>query len=158
MKKIIALLLSVIAVLSAMVLSGCNKQMVDLTYSYEYAIIGLPNGEVVEGKVSSWTDYEDGDQLQVKINGKTYLEGVTLSRDEFFAYQQQGADISTSQPAPGDLLAFWDEALNMTVLLLLQCLQTMRRKAWTIFFQLRLSCLRERQALIMSLCLRGLRP
>ena len=73
MKKIIAMLLAVIAVLSAVLLSGCNKQIMDLTYSYEYAIIGLPNGEVVEGKVSSWTDYEDGDQLQVKINGKTYL-------------------------------------------------------------------------------------
>ena len=73
MKKVIALLLAVILVLSALVLSGCNKQMVDLTYSYEYAIIGLPNGEVVEGKVSSWTDFDDGDQLQVKINGKTYL-------------------------------------------------------------------------------------
>ena len=54
-------------------LTACNKQMVDLTYSYEYAIIGLPNGEVVEGKVSSWTDFEDGDQIQVKIAGKTYL-------------------------------------------------------------------------------------
>ena len=73
MKKIIALLLAVIAILSITLLSGCNKQIMDLTYSYEYAIIGLPNGEVVEGKVSSWTDYEDGDQLQVKINGKTYL-------------------------------------------------------------------------------------
>ena len=73
MKKIIALLLAVIALLSVSLLSGCNKQMVDLTYSYEYAIIGLPNGETVEGKVSSWTDYEDGDQLQVKIDGKTYL-------------------------------------------------------------------------------------
>ena len=31
------------------------------------------NGEVVEGKVSSWTDFEDGDQIQVKIDGKTYL-------------------------------------------------------------------------------------
>ena len=70
MKKLLA---PVLAVLFAMALSGCNKQMVDLTYSYEYAIIALPNGEVVEGKVSSWTDYEDGDQLQVKINGKTYL-------------------------------------------------------------------------------------
>lgn len=70
MKKIMALLL---AVLTVMVLSGCNKQMVDLTYSYEYAIIALPNGEVVEGKVTSWTDYEDGDQLQIKIAGKTYL-------------------------------------------------------------------------------------
>ena len=73
MKKLIALLLAIIAVLSCLLLAGCNKQMVDLTYSYEYAIIALPNGEVVEGKVSSWTDYEDGDQLQVKINGKTYL-------------------------------------------------------------------------------------
>lgn len=73
MKKVIALLLAVIVVLSICLLTGCNKQMVDLTYSYEYAIIGLPNGETVEGKVSSWTDYEDGDQLQVKIDGKTYL-------------------------------------------------------------------------------------
>ena len=73
MKKVIALLLAVIVVLSVCLLTGCNKQMVDLTYSYEYAIIGLPNGESVEGKVSSWTDYEDGDQLQVKIDGKTYL-------------------------------------------------------------------------------------
>lgn len=73
MKKIIALLLIIILLLSTALLAGCNKQMVDLTYSYEYAIIGLPNGEVVEGKVSSWTDFEDGDQIQVKIAGKTYL-------------------------------------------------------------------------------------
>ena len=73
MKKIIAMLLAIIAILSITLLSGCNKQLMDLTYSYEYAIIALPNGEVVEGKVSSWTDYEDGDQLQVKISGKTYL-------------------------------------------------------------------------------------
>ena len=73
MKKRIALLLSIILLLSAALLAGCNKQMVDLTYSYEYAIIGLPNGEIVEGKVSSWTDFEDGDQIQVKIAGKTYL-------------------------------------------------------------------------------------
>ena len=74
MKKIIAILLVAVVVLSlALITAGCNKQLVDLTYSYEYAIIGLPNGETVEGKVSSWTDFEDGDQLQVKINGKTYL-------------------------------------------------------------------------------------
>ena len=73
MKKIIALLLAVIVVLAASLLAGCNKQMVDLTYSYEYAIIGLPNGETVEGKVSSWTDFEDGDQIQVRFDGKTYL-------------------------------------------------------------------------------------
>ena len=69
MRRMFAILVVVLLV----VLAGCNKQMVDLTYSYEYAIISLPNGEVVEGKVSSWTDFEDGDQIQVKINGKTYL-------------------------------------------------------------------------------------
>ena len=74
MKKIIAILLVVAISLGLAALTvGCNKQMVDLTYSYEYAIIGLPNGEVVEGKVSSWTDFEDGDQIQVRIDGKTYL-------------------------------------------------------------------------------------
>ena len=71
MKKILAIALAALLLMG--LLAGCNKQMVDLTYSYEYAIISLPNGEVVEGKVSSWTDFEDGDQIQVKIDGKTYL-------------------------------------------------------------------------------------
>lgn len=73
MKKVIVMLLCVIALLGVMLITGCNKQMVDLTYSYERAILQLPNGEVIEGKVSSWTDFEDGDQIQVKIDGKTYL-------------------------------------------------------------------------------------
>ena len=71
MKKKLALIVSAIAL--AMSLSGCNKQIVDVTFSYERAIISLPNGEVVDGKVQSWTDYEDGDQIQVKIDGVTYL-------------------------------------------------------------------------------------
>ena len=73
MKKVIAMLLCVIALLSVLLITGCNKHMVDLTYSYERAILQLPNGEVIEGRVSSWTDFEDGDQIQVKIDGKTYL-------------------------------------------------------------------------------------
>ena len=73
MKKLLALAAALILLAAFLVLAGCNKQMVDLTYSYEYAIIGLPNGEVVEGRVSSWKDFEDGDQIQVKIDGKTYL-------------------------------------------------------------------------------------
>ena len=70
MKKLFALLLALVLLLT---LTACNKQMVDLTYSYERAILCLPNGEVIEGKVSSWTDFEDGDQIQVRIDGKTYL-------------------------------------------------------------------------------------
>lgn len=65
--------IAIATILLAMSLSGCNKQVVDLTYSYERAIISLPNGEIVDGKVQSWKDYEDGDQIQVKIDGVTYL-------------------------------------------------------------------------------------
>lgn len=65
--------IAIATILLAMSLSGCNKQVVDLTYSYERAIISLPNGEIIDGKVQSWTDYEDGDQIQVKIDGVTYL-------------------------------------------------------------------------------------
>lgn len=71
MKKILATIL--VTVLMVAALSGCNKQVFDTVYGYDKAIISLPNGNVVEGKVDSWTDYEDGDQIQVKINGTTYL-------------------------------------------------------------------------------------
>lgn len=55
-------------------LTSCgNMQLIDTTYSFERAIVSLPNGEVIEGEVQSWTDYENSDQIQVKIDGKTYL-------------------------------------------------------------------------------------
>lgn len=69
MKKLLSVL-----VLGALALSlcSCNKNMLDLTYRYDYAYIKLQNGEVIEGPITSWTDYE-GEQLQVTINGVTYL-------------------------------------------------------------------------------------
>lgn len=83
MKKIICLLLVVLMMVG--LFCGCgNMQMIDMTYSYEYAYIALPNGEVVEGRVSSWADYADGDVVQVVIDGKTYLthyENVVLVSD-----------------------------------------------------------------------------
>lgn len=56
-----------------MLLSGCNKQVFDTTYKFDRAIIELRNGTIVEGKVQSWTDFEGSDQIQVKIDGVTYL-------------------------------------------------------------------------------------
>lgn len=70
-KKLVAVLM--IIVVMVVVLTGCNKDILDLTYTFNRAIVKLPNGEVIEGKVTSWTDYEDGDQIQVKIDDKTYL-------------------------------------------------------------------------------------
>lgn len=69
--KIIAVFSIMIA--TAGILSGCNKQIIDTSYSYERAILSLPNGEVIDGKVESWKDFDDGDQIQVKIDGKQYL-------------------------------------------------------------------------------------
>ena len=50
-----------------------NRQLYDLKYRFNRGIIRLPNGEVVEGKVSSWLDFNDSDVVQIKIGGKTYL-------------------------------------------------------------------------------------
>jgi len=50
-----------------------NRRLIDTKYRFDRAVISLPNGEVVDGKVSSWLDYNDSDVVQVTINGKTYL-------------------------------------------------------------------------------------
>ncbi len=71
---IVIVILAVLAGVALLIHSEFyNKTIIDLTYAYDTAIIKLPNGEVVQGKVESWTDYKDGDQLQIKVNGKVYL-------------------------------------------------------------------------------------
>lgn len=71
MKKIITVILVLIF---AVFLSGCNMQVIDTTYQFDYATIYSPGGEIVaQGKVQSWKDFDDGDQLQVKIDGIMYL-------------------------------------------------------------------------------------
>lgn len=74
--------LAAFAAILLLTLTGCegisyNKQLADTNDNFEYAYISLPGGEVIEGIVESWTDFEDGDQLQVTIDGKTYLTHAT---------------------------------------------------------------------------------
>ena len=71
MKHIISI--GLIFVVLVIMLCGCNKQIIDTTYTFDKAIVSLPNGEIIEGKIQSWKDYDDGDQIQVVIDGKTYL-------------------------------------------------------------------------------------
>ena len=52
-------------------LTGCNRAMADTVYKFDEAIIQLPNGDIVHGDVNSWLDFQDGDQIQVKIDGVT---------------------------------------------------------------------------------------
>ena len=75
MKRYITLALAaaMVFLILCSLLGWGNKQLFDLTYTFDTAIISLPYGSVVNGSVSSWTDFEDGDQIQVVIDGKTYL-------------------------------------------------------------------------------------
>lgn len=49
------------------------RQLMNLNYDYNYCIISLPNGEIIEGELTSWLDFEDGDQIQVLVDNTTYL-------------------------------------------------------------------------------------
>ena len=77
MKKIALIIFLAIILVSC---TGCyNKQPFDTTHDYDRAIIYLPNGEIVEGRVSSWTSWTsfgDGGAVQIKIDGKTYLTHI----------------------------------------------------------------------------------
>ena len=62
MKKIILTILAV----ATLVLTGCNKQIVDLNYKFKKVHV-FETQQCYE--INSWTDYEDGDQIQVGIKG-----------------------------------------------------------------------------------------
>ncbi|WP_308783627.1 DegV family protein [uncultured Blautia sp.] len=46
------------------------------------------------------------------INEVMYLEGITLSQDEFYERLQKDETISTSQPSPGEVCGMWDNLLK----------------------------------------------
>ena len=46
------------------------------------------------------------------IDGELYFEDINLTQEEFYGKLTDGAEISTSQPAVGDVLALWDGLLK----------------------------------------------
>lgn len=77
------------------------------------------------GKVAVVTDsnsgitQDKGKELGIRvfpmpffINGELYLEDITITQEEFYQKLTNDADISTSQPAPGDLMDMWEEILQ----------------------------------------------
>jgi len=49
--------------------------------------------------------------MPIIIENKIYFEGVDLYPEQLFAYLREGKNVSTSQPAPEDVLSVWDQAL-----------------------------------------------
>lgn len=50
--------------------------------------------------------------MPLLVDGELRYEGVDLTPEEFYAAQQAGRDVSTSQPSPGDVLDLWDKVLE----------------------------------------------
>lgn len=65
MKKILLLIVSVLLI------TGCNRQVFDFKYTYNKVYCNY-NGDKFELDIDKWNDY-DGEQIQIKSNGKTYL-------------------------------------------------------------------------------------
>ena len=79
----------------------------------------------MERKIAIVTDSNSGiTQAQAKelgvwvvptpffINGELYLEDITLTREAFYEKLTEDAEVSTSQPAPGDLIDTWENLLK----------------------------------------------
>ena len=50
--------------------------------------------------------------MPVIIDGETYFEYKTISHENYYKKMDANADISTSQPAIGEILEMWDETLK----------------------------------------------
>lgn len=68
LKKIIAVVV-VLAIAAGFVYVGSNfrlgnKRVIDLNYTYDRAMIRMPDGNVLDIEIADWSDYE-GEQIQV---------------------------------------------------------------------------------------------
>ena len=73
MKKIIAIILSIILMLGLFTGCGYNRQIVDLNYEYDTTIIDMFDGTTKTIKIKKWRDYE-GEQIQITDeNGDVWL-------------------------------------------------------------------------------------
>ena len=46
------------------------------------------------------------------IDGELYLEDINLTQEEFYKKLEEDSDISTSQPAPGEVMSLWESLLE----------------------------------------------
>ena len=98
MKNYKKILIAVVAVIAAIILTGCDGKTFQYTtgnrvvsgsdvQTFHYACIRVGD-EVIKGNVIQWRDYDDSDAVQVMLDdGKTYLThytNVTLIADPKF--------------------------------------------------------------------------
>ena len=73
------------------------------------AIVADSNSGVTQGEAQDLGIYVL--PMPFMIDGEVYYEGVDLSHEEFYRRMEDGADITTSQPSPKDIMELWDRLL-----------------------------------------------
>ena len=72
MKRIIAAIVLIFMII-ALVACG-NMDMLDTVYTFNYAIIKMPNGTTETVEIKRWLDFDTGDQIQITAtDGTIYL-------------------------------------------------------------------------------------
>lgn len=46
------------------------------------------------------------------VDGKLYYENVNITKEQFYHFMESDADLTTSQPSPGDVMDLWDKLLK----------------------------------------------
>ncbi|MEA4816493.1 MAG: DegV family protein [Lachnospiraceae bacterium] len=46
------------------------------------------------------------------VDSKEYQEGISISYEDFFRFQEEGRDIKSSQPSPASVIELWGNLLN----------------------------------------------
>jgi hypothetical protein len=67
---ILTVILSIIGIYS--MVKG-NILWFDTVYQFDTAYIRMPDDTIIAGNVESWLDFDNSDQVQVTIDGATYL-------------------------------------------------------------------------------------
>lgn len=64
----------ILALSLVFVLTSCDRSILSTTRNFDHAIISLPDGAVIEGRVQFWYACGDDGRVrpQIKIDGATY--------------------------------------------------------------------------------------
>ncbi len=46
------------------------------------------------------------------VDGKLYYENVDITKEQFYHFMESDADLTSSQPSPGDVMDLWDKLLK----------------------------------------------
>lgn len=56
-----------------MMITDVSRSCVDMAWRYDYAMIRMPDGSVIQGTLEAWKNFHNSDTIQLKIDGKIYL-------------------------------------------------------------------------------------